>query len=221
MFDPDRHCGAHPTHPVKGPCCALKGAGTPHPGIGRCRHHGGLTPRAITAGQAVIEERAMEEARQEVRRTLGVPDDVDPTEWLLRDIAVSAGAIKYYREQIDRVVGDKPDVLVLGTQTVRVTDGPDGTVTIREVGPAEHMWHKLWRTERQNCATLCALALRARVDERRVKLAEQQGGLLVAAVRGILDDLDLTPAQQAKIPEVVPRHLRAVSAAVSAAGIAS
>jgi hypothetical protein len=39
-------------------------------------------------------------------------------------------------------------------------------------------------------------------------------------IRAVLGDLDLTPEQQARVPEVVPRHLRAVAELESAGGAA-
>lgn len=46
------------------------------------------------------------------------------------------------------------------------------------------------------------------IAEREVKLAESQGALLAAVVRGILGDLDLSAVQLERAPEVIQRHLR-------------
>jgi len=43
-FDPNVHCGAM-THQRGGPCQNKKGYGTAHPGRGRCKYHGGISPR--------------------------------------------------------------------------------------------------------------------------------------------------------------------------------
>jgi hypothetical protein len=58
---------------------------------------------------------------------------------------------------------------------------------------------------------VCAAALKAGVEERFVKLAESQGALLASVIKAILGDLDLTPEQAAKAPDVAARHLRAVA----------
>src|SRR5581483_8322893 len=51
-----------------------------------------------------------------------------------------------------------------------------------------------------------------RIDERLVQIqsrvSEQQGHAVAEAVRAILADLELTPQQQARVSEVVPRRLR-------------
>jgi len=46
------------------------------------------------------------------------------------------------------------------------------------------------------------------VDERLVRLAEMQGGRIVAALNGIFTDLGLDDRQRDLLPEVVPRRLR-------------
>lgn len=55
--------------------------------------------------------------------------------------------------------------------------------------------------------------LDAGVDERQTRIAESTALMLVGVIRAILDELDLSPAQRAKVGEVVPRHLRAITAA--------
>lgn len=55
--------------------------------------------------------------------------------------------------------------------------------------------------------------LDAGVDERQTRIAEAQAVMLVGVIRAVLDDLDLTAEQRARVGEVVPRHMRAVTAA--------
>jgi hypothetical protein len=59
-------------------------------------------------------------------------------------------------------------------------------------------------------ASYAAAALKAGVEERRVRLAEQQGALVAQAIRNILDALHLTPAQLELVPTVVPAQLRLI-----------
>lgn len=47
------------------------------------------------------------------------------------------------------------------------------------------------------------------IAEREVRLAEKQGELLAAVIRGVLADLNLSPQQMERAPEAVQRHLRA------------
>jgi hypothetical protein len=58
---------------------------------------------------------------------------------------------------------------------------------------------------------VCEAAIRAGIEERRVRLAEQQGALVADVIRKILGDLELTPEQAAKAGEVVPIRLRSLA----------
>lgn len=62
-------------------------------------------------------------------------------------------------------------------------------------------------------AAYAAAALKAGVEERRVRLAEKQGALVADVIRGILADLHLTPEQELLVGTVVPQRLRQLAAA--------
>lgn len=65
-----------------------------------------------------------------------------------------------------------------------------------------------WIAAVRELRTVVRMLLDAGVEERRVALMEEQGAQIAAVIRAILDDLDLTPEQQARVPVVVPRRLR-------------
>src|SRR6185437_10049737 len=67
-----------------------------------------------------------------------------------------------------------------------------------------NVWVSLYQAERRHLVATCEAALRANVDERLVRLAEMQGGRIVAALNGIFDDLGLSPEQRGLLPVVVP-----------------
>ena len=60
-------------------------------------------------------------------------------------------------------------------------------------------------------AQYATAALRAGVQERQIKLAEDQGMLVAQVIRAVLDDLQLTSEQSGRVPEIVPRHLRLIT----------
>lgn len=204
-YDPDKHCGAHPDA-EEGPCRLPKGWGTDHKGSGNCRKHGGNTPNGVAHAR---HEQARAIAQQAVV-TLGLARDIDPAQALLEEIARTAGLIDWLRLQIERVAGDRPENLVAGTRMVKQVSGPLGDVRTTEVGPGLNEWVKLYQSERRHLVRVCATALQAGVEERRVRLAEQHGSLVAVVIRGILGDLNLTPDQLARVGEIVPRHLRAI-----------
>lgn len=51
--------------------------------------------------------------------------------------------------------------------------------------------------------------------EVRVQLAEAQGQQVAGAIRAILADLGLSADHQARVSEVVPRHLRLLASGAS------
>jgi len=55
------------------------------------------------------------------------------------------------------------------------------------------------------------LALDAGVEERQVRIAEQQGELIALVIRSIRGDLGLNSKQQSEAPAVVRRHLLALA----------
>ncbi len=73
------------------------------------------------------------------------------------------------------------------------------------------IWYTLYSRERDHLVKVAAAAIKAGVEERKVRLAEQQGDLVALVIRRILTDLHLTPQQIDLVPTVVPMHLRAIA----------
>lgn len=201
-FDEARHCGARKKNGLR--CIAAKGAGTDHLGYGSCKWHGGHLP-----GPRKAAHRAM--AADAVAR-LGLPLDVDPGTALLTEVKRAAGAVSFLDAKLAEI---DPDGLVYGVRLERLKSGPDGAERTLDEGPGFNEWVKLWHVERRLLKDAAVAALAAGIEERRVRLAEEQGALLADAIRGILADLGLTREQQAKVATVVPAHLRRVAAAAS------
>jgi hypothetical protein len=198
-FDPDKHCGAHPGSP-KGPCRAEKGAGTDHKGYGRCRHHGGRTPNGRVAAQGEIAREAV--------ITYGLPRHIPPAQALLEEVARTAGAIDWLRIQIERVGGDRPENLILGTMVRRTTSELTGRTETTEVSATLHPWLKLYREERKHLVAVSAAAVQAGAIQRQVDLAERTGAVIAETLTAVLADLQLTAEQRAVAQEAVPRRLR-------------
>ncbi len=200
MSEPCTTCGT--THPG---CRAHNRAGNPcgnQPvaGANVCRMHGAASPRARDAAQRRLAE---QEAARQVA-TLGLPVDITPTDALLQEVQWTAGHVQWLRGKVAEL--EEQD-LVWG-QT-KVKEGGDDRGTTEEAKP--NVWYVLYEAERKHLVTVCAAALKAGVEERRVRLAEQQGDLVALAITRILAALDLTPDQQARVPEVVPRELRVIA----------
>lgn len=82
VYDPERHCGAKTSSKTNdgSPCTHLKGHETDHPGVGRCKYHGGRNP--MKHGRYSTLTRSAHTARyHEIREQLeeeGNPLDLIP-----------------------------------------------------------------------------------------------------------------------------------------------
>lgn len=189
-----------------------------------CMFHGGKAPQNIKKA----EERVTEEKARRIVETYGRRIDTTATEALLEEVQWTAGHVAWLRARVQEIetgvggavdpdwdeaeeepgtTASRPSPLVWGV-TRRKTGGDDHGVT-EEASP--NIWLKLYQQERTHLVKVCAEAIKAGIEERRIKLAEQQGALVARAIRAILGDLDLTPEQEARVPDVVPRHLRALA----------
>lgn len=182
------------------PCTRPAGWGTDHAGHGRCKWHGGATPSHVTAGKVAKALTAV--------ATFGLPREVDPRDALLEEVYRSAGAVDWLREQVQTLTADQ--VIWGKAEEVEKQAGEfPGIDTTHKA--SVHVWVELYHRERKHLVDVSKAAIAAGIEERRVRLAEQQGALLAGVIKNILGELDLNPEQQARVGEVVPRHLRAVA----------
>jgi hypothetical protein len=160
-----------------GLCSRPAGWGTVHPGIGRCKMHGGSAPTHVKAA-----------AKQEMRTMLGVQWDIGPLEALLLCIKIRAGEVRWLSDRMAEL-----------DEKAWVED------TI--VGKQFHLYARERQKAMQDLARFSQMAISLGIAERAVKVAETYGDLIAKLIQGILGDLDLTAEQRAKVPLVVRKHL--------------
>ncbi|WP_218579043.1 hypothetical protein [Phytohabitans houttuyneae] len=171
-----------------------------------CIKHGGKAPQV----RAAANERLGERRAQAAVATFGLPRQIDPRDALLEEVYRTAGAVDWLGEKVREL--DPADAVWGRTEEVDKTSGEfPGTDT--KFAAAPNIWVELWQKERKHLLDVCKAAIAAGIEERKVRLAEQQGALLAGVIKGILGDLDLSPEQQQKVATVVPLHLRAVAQA--------
>lgn len=166
-------CGAKKR--AGGECGRPAGWGTPHPGTGRCKLHGGSTPNHVAAAQR-------EQAADAVQ-TLGLPRDVEPHEALLEEVHRAAGHVAWLAGVVAEL--EKQQVVHGITRTVQM---PDGTRSV-EARAALNVWVKLYQEERDRLTRVAKVAIDAGVAERQVRLAERQAQQLAEVIRAVLTDL--------------------------------
>jgi hypothetical protein len=116
--------------------------------------------------------------------------------------------------------GDDADRLLAGvrgetrTETSRTGGefGFDETSTSVENGPLVHYALQEWQKAQDRLEGVAFKAIKAGLDERLVRATERNSEVFGQLLRAVIDDLALTAEQTARVPEVVARHLRALSA---------
>lgn len=183
----DKKCSARKQD---GSTCKLPaGWNTDHPGYGPCSHHFGSTPGG--------RKGAAYDMAAELSAFYGEPIDTNPIDALLNEVNRTAGHVEFLRKHIAQMsipvpkdITDKKQVANLG------------------LPPEQAGWIALYLSERAQLVRVSTAALNAGINERLVQIAEHQGTRLADAVDQILSALNLTAAQQALVPEIVPNALR-------------
>lgn len=181
------------------PCGRPAGWGTSHPGAGSCKLHTGATPAGELHGQILLARRDM--------IAMGAPLPIEPHEAILECIRITAGEVLFCSERIAEL---ELSDLVGPVLTSSVKHGGEvDEETMREGAPTVHVWIAVRRTAMDRLVAYSAAALRAGIEERRVRIAEDQAQLLAQAVRGIMRDLGVEDRPDA--PAIVRRHLTMIS----------
>lgn len=188
--------------------------GKPHP---RCDKHNraggpcGHMPVTGTTTCPLHAGKALSVIRQEVATTRALADlDLDmesanPLDELLTEVARASAAVRWLSDKVNTL--DDDEVVAGITQKEQDTSDASYIVTTKE---RIHPWIVLWQNERDRLARVCKMTLDAGVDERRVRLAESQGRMIVDVIRATLVDLGVTEDDQ--VTTVVTKHLRALTA---------
>lgn len=183
-----------------GRCKRGAGAGTDHVGVGSCKHHGGSTPSGRAAAQKQIAMREVE--------TYGLPVDIDPHTALLEELHRTAGHVAWLN---DKVRSLKDDELNEDGRVKRAGNmiGPVGGAQggFPEWKPS--VWIAMYRDERKHLADVAQACIKAGIEERRVRVAEQTGQLFATVIKGILEDLGVV--DDPNVGTIVRKHLMTMS----------
>lgn len=137
----------------------------------------------------------------------GAPVDVDPGVALMEELYRTNGHVAWLEKKVreidesfmfwQQVREQREEGLVLG----KVVD-----VVRREYANEQNKWWQMYVQERKSLAQLSALAIKAGLEERRVRLAESSVDRLEGAVLNVLSDLGLDPSD-ASVRRVVAARL--------------
>lgn len=204
----DGHDGVHPgpkcggtKRQGEGKCTQAAGWGTSHPGIGKCKLHGGATESHQVAA-------ATTQAKRDVV-LFGARRDIHPAEALLELVQWTAGEVDYWRERV-RLLDE--EALTWGVSKVK-EEGHDRGTTY-EAKP--NIAYSMLTQASDRLEKYAASALKAGVDERRVRVAESQGSQLLAVLISCLTELGHDVSPGSETARIVLRHVAPLRAAAVA-----
>lgn len=173
-------CGATKRH--GGKCTLAAGWGTNHPGIGKCKIHGGTSPTHIKSA-----------ATEEHRRLFGTPREINPIDALLECIRIRAGEVQWLGDRMAEL--DKKD-----------------WVEDTAFGKQFHLYARERKAAIGDLAKYSQMAISLGIAERAVKLAETYAELLAQYTQNLLNDLwpFLNEEGRAMAPTIVRQHLIAL-----------
>jgi hypothetical protein len=178
-------------------------------GQGVCDYHGGKSPQAIAHAYL----------RTSQHHGLGLHREIHPHDAILEEVYRAAGSVAWLDDMVQSIRQEDVGFGLTTEDDKNASEFP-GTDIKREA--KLNVWVQLWQSERDRLAKVCKLAIDIGLDERRIKLAENQGLMVATVIRkamqGMLEALiaqglsaALTDAWPKLVSEVVPRELRALS----------
>lgn len=157
------------------------------PGLKVCAMHGGKSPQALAAAERNLAAQRAERAVV----TYGLPLEVDPLDALLAELHRTAGHVAWLADAVQQ---------------------QDTVIHQGFFGQSISVWVDLYQRERKHLADVARACAAAGVEERRVRIAEEQGQMVAAMLRRVIAGLGRDP-QDPEVRELVHRELIALAAA--------
>lgn len=170
----------------EGTCTRPAGWGTDHVGVGRCKLHGGSTPRQSRGAQAQAVEN---EARKTLGRLQAVPVS-DP----LTELSKLAGEVLAWKELIAEQVATLTSVGYEGMTGEQVRGGV-----------------QVFERALDRCSSVLGLIAKLNIDERLARIEEAKADAIVKAFEAGLAEAGVSGEALVRAKTAVSRHLRLVA----------
>lgn len=192
-------CGANNKN-GGGTCQRKAGAGTDHPGVGRCDLHMGNTESGkIAAAKELVSKEAV------LHGLATTPDPIHPHDVVEQLVWLSWHHVKFCQSKVADLGGK--DLIVRPYQE-QMSHGPGGSAVEDLKGQEQlHVWIRTLQTAMDRAFKMSEAAIKLGVEERKVRLVETLVMELGAALRAVFAGLQLTADQKALAPSLMRQHL--------------
>jgi hypothetical protein len=144
---------------------------------------------------------------EDLAHAYGLPREIDPQEALLEELHRTAGHVGYLHTLVDALKEDNLHGEV-GTR-----GHSEGKTFLAKSEP--HVLVRMYQTERKMLERIAKSCIEAGIEERRVRIAEDQGKLFAQVVQGILKDLNVD-ATDPDVQKTVRRNFTLIDSGQSA-----
>lgn len=183
LGEQSKWCGAK-KRDGSGTCHRPAGWGTPHPGIGRCKLHGGSTKSHVNAAYEQVLD-------QQVRKVLAELD-VTPVDDPLSVLAGLLGQAVAFKDALAQRVNDLHEL--------RYEDMKGAEQLRSEV--------VLWERALDRCEKFASSMAKLNIDDRLLAISERQADQVAGALNAALGGLGLSYEQQREAKRVLAERLR-------------
>lgn len=166
-------------------------------------------PRTADRSKGAMSQADLRRFHGEVMRSrdvLGLPVDIGPHEALTQEVQRTAGSIVY----LEGLMKDLAETRDEGQQYQVL-------LQVSKLGLEPSALLQIIHWEREHLITASKAAIACGVAERRVRLAEEQGKMLVYILQAFIHDpaLGLSPGQLMVAPQIMRKHLLALPSETS------
>lgn len=193
----------------RGPCGNPAGMGTDHRGYGHCKLHFGNQINHVRQAVKLMTEDAAAK--------FGVPIESTAAEAMLDALYHANGAVAFYRARVEEL---SPEQMTFGHERITRSQraNPNGPgVVIEDVTIAKstvNVWIRLHDAAEAHRLRISSTIATLKIEDRRVKVAEDLGTAFYEALLLTLRDRGMDPLEQAAIIQALPAAVATITGEV-------